>query len=205
MSGYWYSSYGKTDGTEFVDVLLERDMIDQKRAEMLKDELTQAHTSVSRLKCERCGKEILSIFDEYNQQQWWGYLGNQASKTNVYRYSTIIKVLRMLGGVLDANDESKIYFNTWPDNSLYNVHSRIHTWPVKDYSWICRQNSIWMLCNECFRKTYRRVKVYENEGSGLFRNGVKRLEVSVVPELDETIESVLKATGIDMNKVWWEV
>lgn len=204
MSGYWYRTYNETDGSEFVDKLLESGQIDPSKAAELKQELAKANTSVSRLKCERCGKEILSVFDRYNRDQWWGYLGNQASKVNVYRYSPIIKVLRMLAGVVDPMDENMVYFNTWPDNRLYNVHARIHTWPVRDYRWICKPNSIWMLCNDCFRKTYRRVKVYENEGAGLFGNGVQRLEVSVVPELGETVEGVLKDTCVDTSKVWWE-
>lgn len=201
MSGNWYHTYGKTDGMDLIDRLKKEHLVDDVMLDQLRERIKDERVIVSRLKCERCGAEILSVFDKWNENQWWGYLGNQAAKAKTYTYSTIVNVLRMLNGGWDFDSDRPM---SWPNNPLYNVHARIHTKPVKDYSMICKPNSIHMLCNECFRKTYRRVKIYQKDGKHLWSSNVSHLEISVVPELNETVESVLLDLKIPLEDVTWD-
>ena len=194
MAGHWYRTYKETDGTEYVDRLLEKGLVDKNEATRLKQEILDVKTSVSRLKCERCGRELLSVFDKFNENKWWGYLGNQARKPTAYVYSPVLNVMRKLDGCEGF---------VWSDNPLYNVHARIHTKPVKDYSLICRPGSLCMLCNDCFQKTYNRVKVYPRDNCQPFPKNVEWIEISVVLDMHETVESVLKDLGLPLDQVRW--
>lgn len=143
-----------TDGTEFC--------IDDKE----KEEVKKVHTKIGHTYCDYCGKDVICIWDDYNKDNWYGYLGNQAQIPRNYTYSPIINILR----------------KTPYMNSIYNLHSRCHTKP-NDWSKRAHKNALRILCTECFKKTYKRVKVKSNDGI--------LCEISVLPERGETIESVM--------------
>ena len=146
---FWLSNQPNYESnvTDGQDVVIQLEgKIDYKQLKELSDAVKNAKTHIGRLRCEYCGEEILSVVDKWNSSQWWGYLGNQATRPNIYQYSPIIRVLRLLDG-------RKMNEN-WSENKLYNVHARIHSKPVKDYSIICKPNSLHMLWAHVFSVTY---------------------------------------------------
>lgn len=190
----WKSPYDVKSGIYVVDALLDRGALDEEEANQLRDRIVRTHGTVGKMLCDYCGKEVLVVRDDYCSSQWWGYLGNQATKPRTYMASPLIRAMRMLDGAVGR---------VWPENRLYNVHARIHTSPVKEYGLICSDDSLQMLCNDCFRKTYRRVKIYPQEGYHPWKN-VERLEITVIPERGETVESVLRSCCIDSRHLVWE-
>ena len=78
---------------------------------------------------------------------------------------------------------------------------------MRDYSIICAPNSLHRLCNECFQKTYSRVKVYPKDEASRMRLGwspaVTHVEISVVKALNETVESVLQELHVPIDCVTW--
>lgn len=195
MNKLWYKTYDESDGTWVVDTLLESGLVDQKQADELRAEVIDAKTKVEKCHCEYCGREVLSVFDRFSNNKWWGYLGNQSIRPGCYGYSPVIRALRILYGHPEG---------TWSNSPLYNVHARVHSKPGRDYSVIARPGSLKILCNECFRKTYRRVKVFQRPGERLWSPSVSHVEVSVLPERGETVQSVLKDLNYDFTKLTWE-
>ena len=131
--------------------------------------------------CDYCGCDIIGVWDEHNIHQWFPYLGNQCRKPNVYQYSRVIQAMRehfdVLGKVWNEDD----------GNNLLNVHARAHSEPT---NWSVRAStaSIRLLCNKCFQKTYKRVKIQSPDGI--------LYAISVLPERGESIKSVCKDLGI---------
>lgn len=149
---------------------------------LTKEQAKETGTIVGHTHCEYCGKDILAIWDKFSSSHWFPYLGNQARKPQVYRYSPIIQAMRKHYGVENA---------VWREengNNLLNVHARSHSTPV---NWAIRASSasIRLLCNECFQKTYRRTKIQGNDGI--------LYDISVLPERGETVDSVMKELGIE--------
>ncbi len=72
-------------------------------------------------------------------------------------------------------------------NNLLNVHARAHSDPT---NWAVRASSasIRILCSNCFQKTYNRIRVLGDDGI--------TYAISVIPERDETVESVMEDLGI---------
>lgn len=153
-----------TDGTEFCKSEKERDLV-------IKNETKIGHTH-----CDYCGKEILAVWDIYNSNKWFPYLGNQSKKPKTYSYSPIIQIMRKF-----YNAEGKVW-----NNNLLNVHARIHS---KDWGLRCKDGSIKILCNECFQETYNRIQVELNNGS--------ICAISVVESRGETAESVMKELNLN--------
>lgn len=141
----------------------------------------EGHPKISRTTCDYCGKEVLCVWDDNNKSQWWPYLGNQARKPNVYKYSPIIQAIRKHFGV-----EGKVW-DEEHGNNLMNLHAVAHSEP-NDWSKRAHPNGLKILCSSCFQKTYDRVKVKGN-------NGIM-YSLSVIPERGETIESVMKSLDI---------
>lgn len=151
-----------TDGTEFgldSEISLENNV------------------KISRTHCEYCENEILAVWDNHNTSNWWPYLGNQARKPKTYFYSPIIQKMREYYNVVGE---------VW-DNPLLNVHARCHSTPT-NWSKRASDASIRILCNSCFQKTYKRIKVQGNDGI--------LYSLSVLEERGETIESVMKDLDI---------
>lgn len=139
------------------------------------------NVSIGHTTCDYCGKEVIAVWDEHNHKNYWPYLGNQSRKPNTYRYSLIINAIRKYYAV-----EGTI----WTDekgNNLLNVHARAHSDPT-NWSVRASKESIRLLCNSCFQKTYQRIKVLGNDGI--------TYSLSVVKDRDETIESVMSDLGV---------
>lgn len=145
--------------------------------------LINSKSRVVKLKCEYCGCDVLAVWDEHNlSTSWWPYLGKQAERANTYKYSPIIQTIKDYYN-LGENER----FTQERGNNLLNVHARYHS---VDWSYRASNKSIRMLCNSCFLKTYNRYQVEIGGG--------RRFDaVSVIPELGETIDSVMKEFGID--------
>lgn len=139
------------------------------------------NVSIGHTTCDYCQRKIIAVWDEHNKNNYWSYLGNQVKKPHVYRYSKIIQAIKKKFDALD-----KVWTNE-NGNNLLNVHARAHSSPT-DWSTRASEASIRLLCNECFQKTYNRIKV---QGSN---NTIYAL--SVVLDRGETIESVMKDLGI---------
>lgn len=130
--------------------------------------------------CDYCGKEIDAIWDDYCKNNWC-YFGVQAIKPNVYKYSPVIQYLRKINNSLGQS---------WNNgNNLLNSHTRIHCEPSNYDVNIKTQNAIKVLCNECFKKTYNRVKIELSNG---FLYSISILET-------ENVEDVLKELNIRGN------
>ena len=130
---------------------------------------------ISKTCCDYCGKEVLCVWDDYNSDKWFPYLGNMAKKVNTYKYSPIINIMKKYD-----NSLNKVWHN-----DLLNVHARIHS---RDWGLRCKEGSIKILCNDCFQKTYNRIQVRLNNGS--------IIAVSVVEDMGETIKSVMEELNI---------
>ena len=137
------------------------------------------YSEVHYCKCDYCGKEILAVWDGFNADNYWPYLGVQSKRLNSYTYSPIIQIMR-------KNYELKGL--DWKDNNLLNSHTRVHSdsW---DMSIRMSENALRFLCNDCFQKTYNRYQVRGN-------NGIL-YALSVVEDRGETIESVMKDLNIE--------
>lgn len=136
---------------------------------------------ISKTYCDYCEKEVLCVWDDYNKNQYWPYLGNQARKPNTYKYSDIIQKMR---------NHFNVVGKVWDEehgNNLMNLHARCHSTP-NDWSKRAHPNSLRILCSSCFQKTYKRIKV-------LGDNGIE-YQLTVLPERGETIESVMKELNI---------
>lgn len=170
----WHEAYSNmhnniSDGTEFCKT--KEDII------LVKESKTQ----IGHCKCEYCGKDLLAIWDNNNKQSWYPYLGNQARKFNTYSYSPIINIMRKY-----YNVENKV----WDEdhgNNLMNLHARAHSKP-NNWAKRAHPNGIKILCNNCFQKTYQRIKVQGNDGY--------LYSLSVLPDRGETIQSVMKDLDI---------
>ena len=136
---------------------------------------------ISKTQCDYCGEEVLCVWDDYNKNQYWPYLGNAARKPNTYKYSDIIQTMREYFGV-----SGKVW-DEEHGNNLMNLHARCHSTP-NDWSKRAHPNSLRILCPKCFQKTYKRVKV-------LGDNGIE-YQLTVLPERGETVESVMKELDI---------
>lgn len=176
-----------TNGYEIVQVLWYSNLIKMEDLQKLRDELNSAKTRIDYCTCDYCGKEIMKVRDKFCSNPWWGYLGNQARKPNVYSYSPIINLIRKIDPTC---------------SDLYNLHARVHTKPIRDYSIICSPNSLHNLCNDCFMKTYTRIKVYAKPPYK-FPDKVTYIEISVLQEKGETVESVLRDLGMNPNNFVW--
>lgn len=129
-------------------------------------------------KCDYCGKEILAIWDDFNTNNYWPYLGVQSKRLNSYTYSPIIQIIR-------KNYELKSL--DWKDNNLLNLHTRVHS-DSGNMSIRMSENALRFLCNSCFQKTYQRIKVQGDDGI--------LYSLSVLQDRNETIESVMSDLGI---------
>jgi len=165
-----------TDGTEYLTCIT-----DPSEKEKIKQELKDAETKIGHLKCEYCGKDIISIWDKYNNSNWWPYLGNQARKPRTYNYSPIIRLLRRYFEV------EGLVWDEAHGNNLINVHARAHSNPT---NWAVRASSasIRLLCPACFQKTYNRTQIQGDDGI--------LYAITVLRERGETVESVMKDLGI---------
>ena len=158
-----------TDGTEYA------------RDENEKEEIIKAETRVAHTKCDYCGKEVLGVWDIYNERKWWPYLGHSSKRVNAFAYSPIIQAMKHYDGCDDK---------VW-NNNLLNVHAVVHS---KDWGLRCMDGSIKILCNECFQKTYNRYQIELEDDNG---NPIgKQIAISVVEDRGETPESVLKSLGL---------
>lgn len=165
-------AYKKTDGSEFC----------KNRNEIFL--VKSAFTEIYYLKCDYCGKEILAIWDGYNADEYWSYLGQQSKRQNTYSYSPIISILRKRYRE-DGLD--------WKNNNLINSHTRIHS---DSYNIESRMTdkAMRILCNDCFRKTYNRILV-EDEKTGI------KYALSVLEERGETVEDLIKEFNIQNQKI----
>ena len=136
-----------------------------------KQNVINSKTKIGHTNCDYCGKEIICIWDEFNSNKWYGYLGNQVQNTKNYQYSPIISILRKYNKI----------------DKVYNLHSRCHTYP-NDWSKRAHENALKLLCNDCFRKTYKRISVKSTDGI--------LCKISVLPDRGETIESVMEELEI---------
>lgn len=111
-------------------------------------------------KCEHCGRELLSIWDNHNSMDWWPYLGNQAKRVHTYEFSPVINCMRRW---YERNGLD------WKNNNLMNSHTKIHTnrYDNLDFYFRSHPDSFMILCNDCFRETYNRVLVQDNWDEGL--------------------------------------
>lgn len=151
-----------TDGSEF------------NNGQKINDRPIIGHTN-----CDYCGKEVLCIWDDNNSNHWFPFLGNQARKPNVYKYSPIIQMMRKY-----FNVENKVW-DEQHGNNLMNLHARCHCYP-ENWSKRAHPNGLAILCNSCFQKTYNRIKVKGDDGY--------EYALSVLP--DETVEQVMKELDI---------
>lgn len=143
---------------------------------------------ISHTHCDYCRRDVLGVWDDYNKDKWYPYLGNQARKPRTYGFSPIIRSMREFYGVTGqvwGNDPSA-------PNELLNLHARIHTYP-NNWQLRAHPRSLKILCNECFQKTYKRVKLLVPD------RGI-RVEVSVMPEFGETVQSVCEEIGIPFSE-----
>lgn len=154
--------YKHTDGSEFC--LTKKDHV------LLKLTYAEVHYC----KCDYCNKEILAVWDGYNCDNYWPYLGNQSKRINSYEYSPIIETMKKYYKENNLN---------WKDNNLLNSHTRVHSdsWNL---SIRMTKEALRFLCNDCFQKTYNRIQVLGN-------NGIL-YALSVVEDRNETIESVME-------------
>lgn len=155
------------------------------------------NTTITHGNCEYCGTEIIEVRDDYFNK-FYGALGNQAVRPGIYFGSKAIQTIKQFYQVgwidLDTKRARKNgnYFSQELGNNLYNVHSRLHVHEKGSRKLIgpwrfANQNSFKVLCNNCFKKTYRRVSV--NARSGLV------YDVTVLP--GETLRGVLQEIGVD--------
>lgn len=142
----------------------------------------EGNPKISHTTCDYCGKEVLCVRDDYSSSKWYGYLGNQARRPNCYKYSPIIQTMRKY-----FNSEN-IVWDEEHGNNLMNLHARCHCEP-EDWSKRAHKNGIKILCPTCFQKTYNRIKVKSYDG-------IHTYALSVVEELGETVESVMKDLDI---------
>lgn len=158
-----------TDGTEYG---------------LTREESIKEHVLIGHTKCDYCGKEIIYVWDKNVENQYWPFLGNQARKLNTYKYSKIIQLMRKF-----FNCEDKVW-DEEHGNNLGNNHARVHSSKANNPKrW--SDQSIRLLCNSCFQKTYKRVKVI---GTGN-DEGIE-YALSVLPDRGETVESVMKDNNI---------
>lgn len=136
--------------------------------------------NIAETTCEYCGRTVLAVWDK-GISSWYPYLGNQAVKANVYRASPIIQAMRKYYHVEGEP------WTIEKGNNLLNIHARAHSDP-NDWSKRAHPNGIKILCNQCFQKTYNRIKVLGN-------NGIM-YSLSVIPSRGETIYSVMEDLGI---------
>lgn len=157
-----------TDGTEFGG-----------------DDISNEEVSIGHLKCDYCGCDIIAVWDKFNKNKYWPYVGNQARIPKNYKYSKIIQNIRKF-----YKKENQV-FRQKDGNNLLNLHARCHSsvyYNPKRWS----KESIRFLCNDCFQKTYNRIKIKgKNEDEGI------EYSISVIPDRGETIESVLKDLNIE--------
>lgn len=101
--------------------------------------------------CDYCNKDIFIIFDDFIIKDGYSiYQGIQAKKNNCYKYSPIINKIRNC-----EIDNIKI-------ENIANSHTRIHTNQLNDLDLRFKDNRCFRrLCNECFLKTYNRVKILD--------------------------------------------
>lgn len=160
-----------------------------KTMERMKNNLTDGSefgekidgVKIGHTNCDYCGCEVIAVWDENNIKNYWPYLGNQFVKPNVYKGSKIAQRIRN-----NYNCQNKV-FRQENGNNLLNVHARCHSSPT-DWSRRASKESIRLLCNSCFQKTYNRIKV-KGDNSILYA-------LSVLPDRGETIESVMKDLNI---------
>lgn len=160
-------SHKQTDGLEFC------------KTDNEKIAVKNLYTEVYYCHCDYCNREILAVWDGYNSDNYWPYLGNMSKRRNTYKYSPIIEVLRKR-----YIEEGK----DWKDNNLINSHTRVHS-DKYDLRRRMADNSMRLLCNECFQKTYKRTLVDGDDGN--------QYAISVLEDREETIESVMKELGIN--------
>ena len=144
--------------------------------EFIEDGINIAHTN-----CDYCDKKIIAVWDKDNKMNWWPYLGHQSRRPNTYKYSNIINLIRKFHNV------EGVVFRDEDGNNLLNVHARCHSNPT-NWSKRVSSASIRLLCNKCFQKTYKRILIKGEDGF--------EYSLSILPERNETIESVMKEFNI---------
>lgn len=145
--------------------------------------------------CDYCETEIISVTDN-ERNSYFPYLGNQCEIPRNYLYSPIVEALRKYNEVGYTGPEMEerrigvLSFTQNNGNNLVNIHSRLHVKDAKGRSlspWQYQSGDAYRcLCNNCFKKTYKRVKI----------KGKNNLvyEITVLPH--EDIDEVIKECKI---------
>lgn len=142
-------------------------------------------TLIAHLNCEYCGTDIISVFDEHNKKNWYPYLGKQVERSGVYEYSEAVQKIKSFYGVGDGE-----IFTQERGNNFMNCHARFHSQP-NNWKYRASPQSIRMLCNNCFLKTYNRMKIEMEDGT-----------IAALSVLEnETVEQVAEDLGIKNYKV----
>lgn len=172
-----------TDGSEFID-----DSLSEVEKEEIKKKLKEDAVLIGHTKCDYCNRNIIGVWDKHVNNQYWPFLGVQSKRANSYKYSYIMNLIK----------EHYVRNNKdWKENNLLNNHARCHS-SISSNPKRWSDASIRILCNDCFQKTYNRIKV---KGTGNDK-GID-YALSVLTERGETIESVMKdlnITGIVLGK-----
>ena len=144
----------------------------------LSEKILNSNPNIYKYNCDYCGKEIFIVFDDFIFKDGYSiYQGIQAKRLNCYKYSPIINLIRDNG------------IKNIAINELANSHTRIHSNKMSDLDLRFKDKRCFKrLCNDCFLKTYNRIKVLD-ESTNI------EYSLSIVNDYKinkfETIENVL--------------
>ena len=172
-----------------------RDIVNRTQGEEFNNGTIIPSASFIYTHCEYCGCEIIQVTDN-SRSSYYGYLGNQAEIANNYLASPSVEAMRKFYDVgwEEYHVERRsngLSFTQQKGNNLYNVHSRLH---VKQkgkrglvHPWnYARGDFCKILCNDCFKKTYKRLSIDVRDGL--------TFEVTVLPH--EDLGEVIEESGI---------
>ena len=165
---------------EVLEVLLPSEervgkaQISEEEAKEIFKMLHEDLVNIYELKCEHCGKTIYACFDK--NVHTWPYFGNQAKRTNCYKYSSIVSLFRRYGKI----------------DLLLNSYTKVHCKPSTFDPNVKREDLIMNLCNDCFSKTYNRILLQGEDSTGYARF----FSISIVEEWGDKIEDIAKKAGV---------
>lgn len=140
--------------------------------------------------CDYCNRKIYAVWDEHNIRDWNPYIGTMAVQQSRYKYSEVINKIR--------SGLNITVHNIKPED-LMCTNARIHSEPASDEIRFNKESGR-VLCVDCFRKTFNRVKfngIPQKEYYGEELNYQRLFSASVVKEFGETVEQVAKDNHID--------